>query len=399
MKNASVDVLSTNLALTAQFSRLVRSYPNMAFAVAWASADTAIFRQLLKRRRRISRAVIGIHFYQTHPDVLDKFVGSTNVRFVLQPHGVFHPKVFLFWGSKQWEALVGSANLTSGAFGANSEVVTLLRGCDEGSNEIRHRVVSLIDGYWPDGRVATREIASKYRAIWKFRQPLIRRLAASYGQGRAKKVPLDSTVMSMPWNRFFAAVKNDRFHGLAERCDLLSVVATEFRRHEHFRSMELGVRQAIAGWPTDFDPRWAWFGSMRGVGNFGKAVNENNIHLSRALDQIPLEGVIQQGQYDAYVEEFTRAFPHGRDGVATASRLLAMKRPDQFVCVDSKNQRALCEDFGIAKTGMTYERYWAEVVERVMDSPWWNSPRPRTPQEANVWNGRAAMLDAIFYEG
>lgn len=47
---------------------------------------------------------------------------------------------------------------------------------------------------------------------------------------------------------------------------------------------------------------------------------------------------------------------------------------------------------------MTYERYWDEVIERIMDSPWWNSPRPNDETEGAVWDGRAAMLDVIFYE-
>jgi hypothetical protein len=47
---------------------------------------------------------------------------------------------------------------------------------------------------------------------------------------------------------------------------------------------------------------------------------------------------------------------------------------------------------------MTYDRYWDEIIERIMDSPWWNSPCPQSETDAIVWNGRAAMLDAIFYK-
>lgn len=47
---------------------------------------------------------------------------------------------------------------------------------------------------------------------------------------------------------------------------------------------------------------------------------------------------------------------------------------------------------------MMYDRYWDEIVERIMDAPWWNAPRPTRSLEAAVWDGRAAMLDSIFYE-
>ena len=92
-----------------------------------------------------------------------------------------------------------------------------------------------------------------------------------------------------------------------------------------------------------------------------------------------------------------KAFPEGRGGLATATRLLAMKRADEFVCFDKMNQTRLCADFGNKASGMDHRRYWDEVVERIRDSPWWNSPEPAGGLELSAWRGRAAMLDAIFY--
>ena len=136
---------------------------------------------------------------------------------------------------------------------------------------------------------------------------------------------------------------------------------------------------------------------MKGAGYYHQAVNDNNRHRSLALDRVPHQGPVSRSQYEDYVAEFIKAFPKGRHGIGIASRLLALKRPDQFVCFDSKNQRELCKDFGIQQTGMDYERYWDEIIERIMDSPWWNSPRPHSEGESVVWDGRAAMLDVIFY--
>jgi hypothetical protein len=136
---------------------------------------------------------------------------------------------------------------------------------------------------------------------------------------------------------------------------------------------------------------------MSGAGYFHQAVNNNNPHISRAVDRIPSHALVSYSQYKGYVSEFVKAFPGGKHGVAVASRLLAMKRPDQFVCLDSKNRDELCKDFGIKKAGMDYERYWDEIVARIQDSPWWNSDIPTDGMERRVWNGRAAMLDAIFY--
>ena len=86
-------LITTNSGLRTNLVRLIKKYPNVAFAVAWASAGTDVFNELKKNKSNIHKAVIGTHFYQTHPDVLDVFVDSEKVKFMLQPKGVFHPKV------------------------------------------------------------------------------------------------------------------------------------------------------------------------------------------------------------------------------------------------------------------------------------------------------------------
>jgi hypothetical protein len=82
-----MELITTNKPLENALSRLTKAYANVAFAVAWATANTSIFRRLAAQPPRIKRAIIGTHFYQTHPDVLDTFIGSNLVRFMLQPKG------------------------------------------------------------------------------------------------------------------------------------------------------------------------------------------------------------------------------------------------------------------------------------------------------------------------
>lgn len=75
-----------------------------------------------------------------------------------------------------------------------------------------------------------------------------------------------------------------------------------------------------------------------------------------------------------------------------------MKRPDTFVCFDSKNRSALCDDFGIFQSKMDYERYWDDIVERIYDSDWWQNPNPKNESEEKVNEARAAFLDSLYYE-
>ena len=390
-------LITTNADLKTNLSQLTRKYANISFAVAWASAGTEIFEELCLNRDRIRMAVIGTHFYQTHPDVLDAFAESNHVRFILQPRGVFHPKIYIFWNQKNWEVLMGSANLTAGALNNNAEAMVLISDSDKAASSLKEDVVRLIDSYWDEACTVSKAAAISYRALWAKQQPALRRLSGQYGLSAKSKAPADSTVMAMSWTQFLASVQDDAHHGFEQRCDLLRLVRTSFETTHHFQEMELGLRKTIAGLPTDFNEHWGWFGSMSGAGYYHQAVNDNNHHISMALDEIPLSGPVAREHYDAYLAEFVKAFPKGRHGVGTASRLLALKRPDYFVCFDSKNEKELCKDFGIKQTGMDYERYWEEIIERIIDSVWWNEPRPRNALAGTVWDGRAAMLDAIFY--
>jgi HKD family nuclease len=392
-----MELISTSHALQNTFSRLFRTYPTVEFAVAWASANTLPFKALIAKPNLIKRAVIGTHFYQTHPDVMDAFVDSSTVRFIRQPDGVFHPKIYLFSKLDEWEVMIGSANLTSAALTTNAEVMILMSHSDVSASGVDKQLRLVIDAYWKSAKPATKESALAYRAIWLTMQPALKRLSGQYGKGKAGKPPVDSSVMSMSWNQFLLAVHQDGPQHLHERCGLLGRVRSAFLSHNQFSEMDLELRQTIAGMPNHFDDQWGWFGSMKGAGYFKQAINSNSPQISKALNSIPLEGRVARAQYDEYVKEFTKAFANGGHGVATASRLLALKRPDQFVCLDSKNQRELCANFGIKQSGIDYERYWEEVVDRITDAPWWNSPRPKAQGDAQTWDGRAAMLDAIFY--
>ena len=127
-----------------------------------------------------------------------------------------------------------------------------------------------------------------------------------------------------------------------------------------------------------------------------RIINNNN-YISLALDSIPLDRKVSKRDYENFVINFQNAFPDGGSGVAIASRLLAMKRPDHFVCLDKQNRSRLCEDFGISKT-VSFTTYWDEIIERLNDSVWATSDRPNDINEVKAWSGRVAMVDVVYYE-
>lgn len=389
-------LISESKDLQRQLLRCMKTHDRISFAVAWATTGTKVYEALLAKREAIHHGVVGTHFYQTSPEVLEDFTGDDRVRFVLQPSGVFHPKIFLFRSGRRWEAFVGSANLTRGALGANAEVVMHVTQ-DDDADHIRSDVQDTIKRFRSGGKKARPEDAEAYRESYERMKKVRDRLSGGYGALKSTS-PLQSEVMSKSWRQFYAAVREPGEGYLQDRIQLLADARDAFRTHENFAAMDVDTRAMIAGLPNARTDKQGYFGSMKGDGVFHGAIKGDAPGISVALDRIPLDGPVAREHYDAFVGEFEQALPDGRRRPGVASRLLAMKRPDTFVCLSKRNRAGLAEDFGISAGGIDFDVYWDGVVGRIRDSRWWSAAAPSGGNELATWQGRAAMLDAIFYE-
>ncbi len=208
-------------------------------------------------------------------------------------------------------------------------------------------------------------------------------------------------MMNRSWDDFMNEVRNETSHGLDKRLRVIEIAKSLFDKVGHFNELTEDERKFIAGIPNNLAIEgaedWGFFGSMKGAGIFKNKIKENDINISKALDQIPLSGQITKKHYENYIKYFTQTF--SGNYIATATRLLCMKRPDTFVCFDSKNRSTLCKDFGIIQSEMDYERYWDDIIERIYDSDWWQNPNQKNDIEEKVNEARAAFLDSLYYEG
>lgn len=391
-----MEIISDGIVFNNNIQRLIKKYKNISFGVAWASANTDAFFLLIQNTSKIRNGTIGTHFYQTDPDVLDYFINSKIVKFIIKPEGIYHPKVYLFWDDDQnWEAIIGSANFTEAAMTKNEELNVLI-GQEDGN--YLSNLKKIIKSYFDQASHITEQEAISYRNIWNIKKKQLDRLVGNYGSKRTKKNAITSTVMSMDWSTFFKKITNNKTQGLESRIELLESFQEEFSKVKNFKDMNEQTRRAIAGIKSVAFPNWAHFGSMVGAGVYSNAIINNSIAISDALNEIPLTGLVTRDNYSAYVERYKTAFSNGRYGIATATRLLAMKRPDQFICVDNANLTMLAKDIGFIKHKLDYERYWDEIIERIMDTPWWIASPPLNKKERQVWKVRVALLDVIFYE-
>ena len=394
-----MQIISTGQAFGDVLARCIRKHQHLSFATAWASGGTKIFALLLKNKGKIHRSVIGIHFHQTDPDVLDAFIGNNNVHFHWQPSGIFHPKVYLFWTDRHWEMIVGSANLTKGALSINQELMIHISSIDCVTNSsLRTELQSNVDHWWRNGHIMTNDKSETYKKFWKLNKPRRDKLSGDYASPNAKP-PIESPLMAMDWSEYYNQVIGNDTHNPKDRIAILNYAKSAFERSSYF-DMDENWRKAIAGTIHNFkNLDWGWFGTNKQGQFLPKIVKNNNQHISNAIEMIPIKGAVTREDYIAYKNEFLRAFPGMGDGIAFVTRFLAMKRPDHFVSLNNKNKAALCKNYGIDRLGhKEYERYWDDIIERIRGSLWWNTPLPTARAEQAIWNARAAMLDAICYD-
>jgi hypothetical protein len=204
---------------------------------------------------------------------------------------------------------------------------------------------------------------------------------------------------SLSWPDFFARVRAEEHppgHPLMqERLQVLREMRQLFGQTVRFCDLDYPGRRKIAGLFRSANPNFLLFGSMQWVGLFKQAIRDNNEQISLALDEIPVDGDIAQDHYQRFTDRFLKAFK--RSGMALASRLLAMKRPDTFVCVNNQNREGLARAFRVSPC-RDAAGYW-ELIEKVRVSAWWKVPQPAAGDEREVWSARSAFLDALFYTG
>lgn len=397
-----MELITQSSQLSKEFKRLINKYENLSWATAWASAGSDVFNELRSNKEKINKITVGIHFYQTDPDFIKEFINNRKVCFVQQPKGTFHPKVYLFSKDEnEWELIIGSANFTAGAFSKNSEASVMISHIDNNSADVYKIALKLINDSFKQGQVFNEIDLENYTRIYDIQKPKIQSLSGQYGTSKDTPKPIHQiTITTRTWDEFVKKVYKEKSHPLEKRLRVIEIARELFSKVDHFKELKEDERKFIAGIPNDLKiegaTEWGYFGSMQGAGKFKNKIKSNNEFISKALDQIPLFGDITQHQYDNYLLYFRQALPGNY--LATSTRLLSMKRPDIFLCYDSKNNTALCRDFGINKANMTNERYWKEIIMRIQDSEWWRNSNPKNEIEKKIRSARTAFLDSLYYD-
>ena len=383
---------------------LIEGCETMHWAVAWAT-ENPVFEAAMKNSSKFEHFIIGTHMFHTQPQVLEK-ASALAAAAVVPPTGdLFHPKVYLFRNGRRIRCVVGSPNLTNAAMNRNVEASVLLDGSSD--DAVLAELSRFVADAWRGAEDISPEFLYRYRHQYAAKAAAREELTKFADVRLPAKPNTKRAPHDMSWEAYLVQVRSSSHpsaHLFKERLGVLTKTRTLFASGSPYAKWSEEDRKLVAGTlgrKKSQQPGvdYGLFGSMGASGTFANLVIEAPKGLSDALEFIPLMGAVAQKDYDNYCKAFIAAFDHdGRvGGLPTATRLLAMRRPDTFVCIDSANRKDLCENFGVSPSTTNLENYWQRIIEPMHGDAWWRHPQPSNAADAEIWLGRAALLDAIYY--
>jgi len=214
-----------------------------------------------------------------------------------------------------------------------------------------------------------------------------------------------------PWPVFYQAIEQNReVQALDERLRLL--VHIESLREQRLAQMnELDIDVFAGKHSAQHDPGVynfdnEWFASTKGAKLFHQLLLEQTEAFDEALSYIPLEGEVSHQDYKNFVAAYTQIFqcytadkPEGEKApLAPATRLLAMRRPDQFIALTNAKIELYCQGFSTAKfNGFDLHAYWTELILTLRSFAFWRQAEPEAENEQLIWRHRALMADLFLF--
>ncbi len=214
-----------------------------------------------------------------------------------------------------------------------------------------------------------------------------------------------------PWPLFVAFIEQQaESHALEERFALLDYIHN--LNACSLAEMSENDRLTYAGKHTnnhhytvyDFDVEW--FASTKGAKLFHTLLVEQAEDFQQALNYIPLTGDVTPAQYRDFEKAYKRIFSHYKKNksngekapLAPATRLLAMRRPDQFIALTNAKLEVLCQGLGLIKfNGFDFDSYWHELISTIRTCAWWHQAQPEAERELKIWQARAIFVDLFLF--
>ncbi|TKB44219.1 hypothetical protein [Thalassotalea mangrovi] len=210
-----------------------------------------------------------------------------------------------------------------------------------------------------------------------------------------------------PWPVFAGFIEqNGALQSLPERLRLLAYI--QQLNSQNLADMNEADRLAYAGkhtsvhGPEQYDFDVEWFASSKAAKTFHRLLAEQPQRFDEALALIPMEGDVDARAYNQFVKSYQDIFNEFGEGdkapLAPATRLLAMRRPDQFIALSNSKMDCYTQAFAISRlNNQGFDTYWHELIATMRVCPWYQNAMPEGEQEQLLYQHRAVLLDLFLF--
>lgn len=311
--------------------------------------------------------------------------------------GLFHAKVYAVAAGGAATAIVGSANLSAGGFGANDEAMAevTLTTADLEALEARLRKAGPLLHDLAD-------LPTPPRSSGRMKSP---------PRGR---IPLGE-VLGMSWSDYLDAVlhmdawwksRPQPLDVFAEGVGWLPTIdALQAIPRKPLAALPELARRILVGKRAEEDV--AYFGDFNATPVRDTVLHPtkpDNIHDATVIDAIRARvgSVGDPLSLDDAVAAFDELTAIKGVWLGVAGRLLLSVRPDVFVSVNEGSRSLLVSETGLRlpKQAPPKRRCadYCALLARVQEAPWYAAPKPSDGEGEAVWKARAALIDVFVYE-
>lgn len=393
-----------------RFVELVNEARRIDIVVAWASSCDEI--KALAASNADIRAVVGTSGNSTNPSTLRHLTEFANLRIPPNnPPRIFHPKYYLFHGDRTvcW---VGSANLTKGGFGRNVELIhefDLMKTEDQ--EWFEHLWADLEPDPWP----AILEYEARYTPPQRSRR----------SAPPSERADLPALADIVTWNDFYEGLRaydeyycyhdDYGFDVLGKTHSWLHTINTgnEIVLLNDWMNLTQRECRILRGLTANDDQEgdWGLLGTVGFQANYVlnsdrmPEVGPDRQQIRNLINPVVNAGNDISGIAHEAVQNirFVRGIPGERPGVgpAAATRWLTLARPDCLVSVNGESASGLGEASGLPQNTNDLVNVYADFLGWLHEQEWFNEfngGEPDDPEEREIWNRRAALVDVFVYD-
>jgi HKD family nuclease len=395
-------ILCTVKALAAEFERCCQDYDSLHIAVAWCGDPKHIlpYKHLEDFEGSIV-CTMGVSFNQTHPDAIEWFRTRADTRVFRKDKGLFHPKVFLFAKGDRYALFAGSSNLTYSGFYRNFEVNTLVEG-SLSTNDAQD--IDALTKHIEEWRRDDLSFKPNDEWLQRYRKEYQRDVAKQRANSISTEALNEQETIGganwlavADWKTYYGKVisglaghdrKPESIHHVID-----AALASLSQPWKASYFSELEARRIVGG-----IGEYGAMGNVSASGGFRHLLNSQGNKLDSMAATVnkiaKLQSPINWNELGKRLIELDNLCPT----MKVWGRVLALVRPDLYCTVSSDPfRRGLAKLLSVPKSGFEKPGGFLELMKFLHSTPWFNSPKPRDPNETAVWERRVAFMDGIFW--